>query len=163
MKQATDRHPIVQSAAYLLRWTVFALVAGGAGGLLGGAFSWCIKTATGLRDGSPWVVALLPLGGLLIVFLYKITHEEKNRGTNMVLAAISEKDDVTKPTGPLIFVSTVLSHAGGASVGREGAALQLGGWLGARLALTKGARFIRGVMVAVLALLTVKLAMEILG
>lgn len=39
----------------------------------------------------------------------------------------------------------------------------LGGWLGARLALTKGARFIRGVMVAVLALLTVKLAMEILG
>ena len=133
MKQATDRHPIVQSAAYLLRWTVFALVAGGAGGLLGGAFSWCIKTATGLRDGSPWVVALLPLGGLLIVFLYKITHEEKNRGTNMVLAAISEKDDVTKPTGPLIFVSTVLSHAGGASVGREGAALQLGGWLGARL------------------------------
>ena len=39
----------------------------------------------------------------------------------------------------------------------------LGGWLGARLALTKGARFIRGVMVAVLALLTVKLAMESLG
>ena len=39
----------------------------------------------------------------------------------------------------------------------------LGGWLGARLALTKGARFIRKVMIAVLILLTIKLALEILG
>ena len=39
----------------------------------------------------------------------------------------------------------------------------LGGWLGARLALTKGARFIRFVMLAVLTLLTVKLAVDILG
>ena len=39
----------------------------------------------------------------------------------------------------------------------------LGGWLGARLALTKGARFIQKVMIAVLILLTIKLALEILG
>ena len=36
----------------------------------------------------------------------------------------------------------------------------LGGWLGAKLALTKGARLIRFVMLGVLALLTVRLAME---
>jgi uncharacterized membrane protein YfcA len=36
----------------------------------------------------------------------------------------------------------------------------LGGWLGAKLALTKGARLIRAVMLVVLALLTVRLAME---
>ena len=35
-----------------------------------------------------------------------------------------------------------------------------GGWLGARLALTRGARLIRAVMLAVLALLTVRLAVE---
>ena len=35
-----------------------------------------------------------------------------------------------------------------------------GGWLGARLALTRGARFIRWVMLGVLALLTVKLAVD---
>ena len=127
------QYPVVKSALYLLRWTAFSLAAGGIGGLLGGAFSWCIAAATGLRTGHSWMAALLPLCGLVIVFLYRITGEEKNRGTNMVLSAISEKDDVTKPTGPLIFVSTVLSHLGGASVGREGAALQLGGWLGARL------------------------------
>ena len=38
-----------------------------------------------------------------------------------------------------------------------------GGWLGARLALTRGARLIRAVMLAVLALLTVRLAVEWLG
>ena len=36
----------------------------------------------------------------------------------------------------------------------------LGGWLGARLALTRGARLIRWVMLGVLALLTIKLAVE---
>ena len=36
----------------------------------------------------------------------------------------------------------------------------MGGWLGAKLALTKGARLIRFVMLGVLALLTVRLAME---
>ena len=35
-----------------------------------------------------------------------------------------------------------------------------GGWLGARLALTRGARLIRGVMLGVLVLLTVRLAVE---
>ena len=38
----------------------------------------------------------------------------------------------------------------------------MGGWLGAKLALTKGARFIRTVMLAVLALLTVRLAAGLL-
>ncbi len=127
------KHPIAEGARYLICWTIFALICGAAGGLIGGAFGWCIRRVTGLRTGQPWMVWLLPLFGLVIVFLYRITGEEKNRGTNMVLASISANDQVTKPTGPLIFVSTVLSHAGGASVGREGAALQLGGWLGARL------------------------------
>ena len=39
----------------------------------------------------------------------------------------------------------------------------LGGWLGAKLTLTKGAKLIRAVMLGVLALLTVRLAMEMLG
>ena len=38
----------------------------------------------------------------------------------------------------------------------------LGGWLGAKLALTRGACFIRAVMLAVLLLLTLRLAIELL-
>ena len=39
----------------------------------------------------------------------------------------------------------------------------LGGWLGAKLALTRGARLIRYVMLGVLALLTIKLAADLLS
>ena len=39
----------------------------------------------------------------------------------------------------------------------------VGGWLGAKLTLTRGARFIRLVMLGVLAILTVRLTMELMG
>ena len=132
MKASFRNHPVVQSTLYLLCWTVFALVTGAAGGLIGGLFGRAIKAVTGLRGSYPWILYLLPLIGAAIALLYKVFHEEKNRGTNAVLSAIAGEESVTAATGPLIFVSTVLSHLGGASVGREGAALQIGGWLGER-------------------------------
>ena len=48
----------------------------------------------------------------------------------MVIDAISSNERVTPATGPLIFFSTILTHLGGGSSGREGAALQLGGSIG---------------------------------
>lgn len=138
MKEKLLRHPIVEGILYLLCWGVFAALTGTAGGFLGGLFARAIRLVTGLRAASPWVMAALPLCGLAIVWLYQVTGEEKNRGVNMVLASISAGDRVTMATGPLIFVSSILSHLGGASVGREGASLQLGGWLGARLAELTG-------------------------
>ena len=132
MKYSLKTNPIAQSIRYLIKWSLFAFLAGGAGGLFGTIFAKAIKAVTLLRTDHNWILYLLPLIGVLIAFLYRVFHEEKNRGTNMVLTAVSEGDDVTLATGPLIFVSTILSHLGGASVGREGAALQLGGWMGRR-------------------------------
>ena len=48
----------------------------------------------------------------------------------MVISSISSNEKITLATAPLIFCSTILSHCVSASVGREGAALQLGGALG---------------------------------
>ena len=132
MKNNTKYNPIIHSIHYLVKWSLFAAVTGAAGGLVGGLFAKAIKAVTVLRTQQTWILFLLPVIGAAIALLYKGLHEEKSRGTNMVLTAISEGDDVTLATGPLIFVSTVLSHLGGASVGREGAALQLGGWMGRR-------------------------------
>ena len=72
----------------------------------------------------------MPAAGLLIVWLYRACREEKNRGTDMVIEAVSANEEVTFATAPLIFISTILSHCVSASLGREGAALQLGGSLG---------------------------------
>ncbi|MBQ6196713.1 MAG: chloride channel protein [Lachnospiraceae bacterium] len=129
-KKTVTSHHILQNARYLLRWTIFALLVGIVGGILGGLFAKAIKAVTGLRAANSWLIFLLPLIGILISALYRGALDADNRGTNMILSAISEEGPISRPTGPLIFASTVLSHLGGASVGREGAALQLGGWLG---------------------------------
>ena len=131
-KYSLKNNPLAHSIHYLVKWSLFACAAGAAGGLTGGLFAKAIGFVTSVRTDNPWILYLLPLIGAVIALLYMGLREEKNRGTNMILTAVSEGNDVTVPTGPLIFVTTVLSHLGGASVGREGAALQLGGWLGRR-------------------------------
>lgn len=132
MKIFPKTNSVFQNIRYLIKWSLFAAASGGIGGLLGGLFAGAIRAVTRIRTDRPWILFLLPLIGILIAFLYRCLHEENSRGTNMVLTAISEGDDIPAATGPLIFISTVLSHLGGASVGREGAALQLGGWMGRR-------------------------------
>ncbi len=57
-------------------------------------------------------------------------HDEKDAGTNLVLAAIHSGKHIPLKIAPLIFISTVMTHLFGGSAGREGAALQLGGSIG---------------------------------
>ena len=42
-------------------------------------------------------------------------------------STVRSQDDVPWTSGPLIFISTALTHLAGGSAGREGAAIQLGG------------------------------------
>lgn len=115
---------------YFIKWSALALVIGSVAGAAGTIFSMGVSWATGFRLSHPSMLFFLPVSGLLIVWLYHSFHEEGNRGTNMVIDAISSNERVTPATGPLIFFSTILTHLGGGSSGREGAALQLGGSIG---------------------------------
>lgn len=130
MEEDRRTAPLVQNIHYFLKWTVISVTVGVAVGLLGTLFGHCVLWAGNVWHIHPWALYLAPVAGVIIVFLYKICREEHNRGTNMVLEAISSDKEVTPLTAPLIFVSAVLSQAVSASVGREGAALQLGGSLG---------------------------------
>ena len=119
-----------QNIRYFLKWTFISAISGVTIGLAGTLFGLGIQKATAFWKSHSWTLYLLPLVRLLIVWLYRFAHEEKNRGTDMVLDSISSTEEVTPATAPLIFISTLLSHLATASVGREGAALQLGGSLG---------------------------------
>ena len=124
------RASLANNLRYFIKWSLIALLIGGTGGLIGSLFSMGVSFATSFRMNHPNMLFFLPVSGILIVWLYHTFHEEGNRGTNMVIDAISSTEKVTPATGPLIFVSTVLTHIAGGSSGREGAALQLGGSLG---------------------------------
>lgn len=99
-------------------------------GLVGASFSHAVTLATQLRTQHPNLIYLLPVGGLLIVFIYKLCRSE-NLGTNTVISSVLYGKSVTILLAPAIFLGTVITHLFGGSAGREGAALQLGGCIGA--------------------------------
>lgn len=117
----------------LLKWLIIALVLGIVGGIIGSVFHISIDYATEIRVHNSWLIFLLPLGGLLIAFLYNLCKKQGHIDTNRVIEAVRDDEKVPFVMAPLIFVSTVITHLLGGSAGREGAALQLGGSIGYRL------------------------------
>lgn len=130
MKDYERKTPLAENIHYFIKWTVISVVIGVTVGIMGTLFGHGIIRATHLWKQNHRTLYLMPVAGLLIVWLYRVSHEEKNRGTDMVLESISSNEDISLATAPLIFVTTILSHCVSASAGREGAALQLGGSLG---------------------------------
>lgn len=130
MKQYERKTPLGANIHYFIKWVVISVFIGVVVGLIGTLFGHGVVWATNVWNAKSWTLYLMPAAGLLIVFLYRVSHEEKNRGTDMVLESISANEEISVATGPLIFISTILSHCVSASAGREGAALQLGGSLG---------------------------------
>ncbi len=109
-----------------VRWLVLGLVVGGVGGSVGALFSKAIGYVTETRVQNPWVLLLLPLGGLLSVAVYKL-FKITGVGTNAVLESVRSEKKVPYLLAPAVFLGTCLTHLLGGSAGREGAALQLGG------------------------------------
>lgn len=114
---------------WLMLSIITALVCGGAGCL----FHMLIELATDFRSEHNFIIWFLPVGGVVIVFLYHIFKLEKIGGTNYVINSIRKDGKVPFTMAPGILTGTVLTHLLGGSAGREGAALQLGGSLGSSL------------------------------
>ena len=110
-----------------LKWMAIAIVVGGVMGAVGTGFHIALEWAAETRGHFPWLLWLLPAGGLLIVFLYRSCGVSNPKGTNLLLETIREKDKLPRSMAPLISVATVITHLFGGSAGREGAVLQLGG------------------------------------
>ena len=113
-----------------LKWIFLAFLMGGILGLIAAAFAISMSWVTDFRIANPLIILGLPVAGLFITFLYEKIGSDVMRGTNSVLACINSDDKVHFIMAPLIFVTSIISHAFGASVGREGAALQMGAGIG---------------------------------
>lgn len=126
------------------KWVALAVLVGCVVGPAGAVFGLGLEYVTELRGLHPWLLWLLPLGGLAIVALYHLAGQPGGGSTNAVFLAVREDTPMPLRTAPLIFVSTLLTHLFGGSAGREGAALQLGGslanWMARRLHLDENGR-----------------------
>ncbi len=115
--------------AVLGKWLAVGGLIGGVGGVIGSAFHIGVDYATRIRTAHPWILYLLPLLGLVIAGLYRLAKVE-GKDTNAVIESVHFGKNVPVLLVPVIFLSTVLTHLGGGSAGREGAALQIGGGIG---------------------------------
>lgn len=101
---------------------------GGVIGLVGFAFLEALRWATDTRLEQAWVVWLLPAAGFAIGLTYHHLGGAASGGTSLVARQVlHRRDDVPARMAPLIFGGTTLGHLVGASVGREGAAVQMSG------------------------------------
>lgn len=125
---------LIKSSVYSLnifvKWAFIAALTGCAGGFIGTAFHISVEEANKIREAWPWLIFAMPLGGILIVWMYSFSKMSRNHGTDDIIEAVRTDGRIPFRTAPLIFISTVITHLTGGSAGREGAALQLGGSIG---------------------------------
>lgn len=118
---------VLASFKTLFFWAIAGVVTGALVGPVGVAFHYGLHYLSEVRNENRWIVFFLPLGGLLIVWLYNLAGMKNDKGTNAVILAVRSDGQLPFRTAVLIFISTIITHFLGGSSGREGAALQIGG------------------------------------
>lgn len=112
----------------MVLWIALSVMTGAVTGVVGAVFHHLISDVTSFREKHDWVIFLLPLAAVIITFIYSFSKEKLT--TDTVFSGIREKREISPLLTPFVFVSSIISHLVGASVGREGAALQIGGGIG---------------------------------
>ncbi len=111
---------------YIFKWLLFGILTGIVCGAMGTLFAKAVAFVTNLRNENGFLLYFLLPGGILSVFLYKLLGAD-GISTDSVIGSVNGEKQLNKRIVPAIFGATLISQAFGASVGKEGAALQLGG------------------------------------
>ena len=117
----------IKNSLMFLKLCTFGLLTGIIGGFIGATFAIVLSFVINLRETSPWLILLLPLGSIATLLLYRKFNVDNHRGTNEIIRNLKNKDRINAIIAPLVFVSTAITQLFGGSAGKEGAALQLGG------------------------------------
>jgi H+/Cl- antiporter ClcA len=125
-----------QALLELSRWLFVATFVGVLSGTASAAFLFALEWATQFRESHSFLIALLPLGGLIGGLIYHWFGKRVEGGSNLII------DEIHAPTQtiplrmmPLVLGGTVLTHFFGGSAGREGTAIQMGASLADQLVL----------------------------
>ena len=110
--------------------TLSSIIIGMICGVGGSLFHISTEVAGDIRINNSWLINLLPIVGLVIVWLYKLCKIPPDTGSQPVFVAARSGEKVNPLLTVCIFFSTCITHMFGGSTGREGAALQFGGTLG---------------------------------
>ncbi|MFR7901267.1 MAG: chloride channel protein [Ruminococcus sp.] len=110
----------------LLKWLILAAIVGYVAGAFSTLFSFVLKAVTSYRKANQWIFICCRSPAFALYFFMTSLARTTGAPTRCFPRCVPQ-DDVPWLSGPLIFVSTALTHLTGGSAGREGAAIQLGG------------------------------------
>jgi H+/Cl- antiporter ClcA len=118
----------------VLKWLAISVAVAALAGSASAGFLVSLEWATDWREAHLWMLALLPLGGAVVGWIYLKYGKSVEAGNNLLIDEIHDpKSTVPLRMTPLVLFGTVVSHLFGASVGREGTAVQMGGSLADQL------------------------------
>ena len=124
-------HPLnrnLQNFYQMFRWSLLVIPVALLVGSFNAFFLWLLSEATQARIANPWLIYLLPLAGLVIVYSYRNWGKNSAGGNNLIMDEINQAGEgVPVRMGPLVLITTVITHLFGGSAGREGTAVQIGG------------------------------------
>lgn len=131
---------LVVRLAALGRWLALGALVGGACGVASAVFLVLLEVVTNVRSHDERLVYALPLAGLVIGLLWERFGARIKAGNNLIIDTLhDEGPEVPLRMAPMVLLGTVSAHLVGASVGREGTAVQMGAsladWLSHRLKL----------------------------
>lgn len=96
-------------------------------GLCSTAFIRVMNLTEAFRSLHPWIIFGLPLLSLFTVWTYHRFGKNSIQGNNLIIDSFHQNEAVPKRMISLALIFTTLSNLFGASVGREGTAIQMGG------------------------------------
>ena len=119
---------------FFIKWSFICLFTGVFSGSASALFLVLLQKAGNLRELNPWLILLLPAGGLLSGLLYHFAGKTSGEGNNLLISE-SHKARRAVPfrMAPLVMTGTLLTHLFGGSAGREGTAVQMGGAIAERI------------------------------
>lgn len=115
-------------AWFLVKWVLLCLIVGLSAGTASAFFLQSLDWVTNFREAHVWIIALLPIGGLLIGLLYHYYGKEVSAGNNLLIDTIHKPGKIIPiRMAPFVYIGTIVTHLLGGSAGREGTALQMSG------------------------------------
>lgn len=115
----------------LAKWLLIILLIGVLVGSASAFFLTALNWVTNYRESHVWIIALLPLGGLIIGLTYHYYGNSIVKGNNLLLEEFhNPKQVIPLKMAPLVLFGTLVTHLFGGSAGREGTAVQMGGAIG---------------------------------
>ena len=118
---------------------IIASFVGVLGGVFGALFLKTIDIFVAFRNSFFYIILLMPIIGIIVVYLNKKFRCDKN-GITLVNKAITKGEEIPSYVTPTLFASTALSHLAGASVGRMEAPIKMGGAIGSYIAKFFGSK-----------------------